>query len=100
MLYEFLKVARPIWCRSIRGILEIYAEQPSDTNLARLTRFGKNRILKGDSSLSCGKDLIDHCLPLWLTREDIVNEDFESIKLKLSSPPVNEERIQVFVEAA
>ncbi|KAI9121236.1 hypothetical protein K1719_008269 [Acacia pycnantha] len=99
VLHDFLKVARPIWCRSIREILAIYAEEPSDSNLARITRFGKNRILKGVSSLSCGKDLIDHCLPLWLTREEIVNADFEAIKLKLPSPPVNEERIQVLVEA-
>ncbi|XP_028788387.1 uncharacterized protein LOC114744379 [Neltuma alba] len=99
VLHDFLKVARPIWCHSIREILEIYAEDPSDSNLTRITRFGNNRILKCGSSLNCRKDLIDHCLPLWLTREEMVNADFEAIKLKLSGPPVNEGRVQVLVEA-
>ncbi|KAI5313403.1 hypothetical protein L3X38_042577 [Prunus dulcis] len=39
VLRDFLKVARPIWCRSIRHILENYAEEPSDFNLAKITRL-------------------------------------------------------------
>ncbi|XP_054800841.1 uncharacterized protein LOC129304989 [Prosopis cineraria] len=97
VLHDFLKVARPIWCHSIREILETYAEEPSDSNLARITRFGRTRIFKGSSSLTCGKDLIDHWLPLWLTREEMESLDFEAIKLKLSSP-VNEGRIQALID--
>ncbi|KAF7803705.1 Protein trpH [Senna tora] len=98
-LHDFLKVARPIWCSAIREILEIYAEEPSDFNLARIMRFARTRILKGSSSLSCGKDLIDHCLPLWLTREEMENAEFEAIKLKLYNTSVSEGGIQVLMES-
>ncbi|KAH1203663.1 5'-3' exoribonuclease [Glycine max] len=60
VLHDFLKVARPIWCNAIREILECYAEEPSDSNLATITRFGRTRSFKGGSPLSCGQDLIDH----------------------------------------
>ena len=60
VLHDFLKVARPIWCNAIREILECYAEEPSDSNLATITRFGRTCSFKGGSPLSCGQDLIDH----------------------------------------
>jgi len=98
VLHDFLKVARPIWCNAIREIIECYAEEPSDSNLATITRFGTTRILKGASPLSCGQDLIDHCLPLWLSSQEMQNAEFEAIKLKLSNGSVNQEGIQVLLE--
>lgn len=102
VLHDFLKVARPIWFGAIRDILEIYAEEPSDCNLARITRFGRSRILKGSSSsLSCGKELIDQCLPMWLSREEMENAEFEAIKLKLSNTCSDSEGgIQVLIETS
>lgn len=94
VLRDFLKVARPIWCRSIRHVLENYAEEPSDFNLAKITRFGK-----GVSPLSCGKDLIDHCLSLWLTNEERQNAVFEAVRLKLSHVSINQGGIQVPIES-
>ncbi|XP_027921744.1 uncharacterized protein LOC114179562 [Vigna unguiculata] len=98
VLHDFLKVARPIWCNAIREIVECYAEEPSDSNLAAITRFGRTRILKGGSPLSCGQDLIDHCLPLWLSSQEMENAEFEAIKLKLSNVSVSQGGIQVLVE--
>ncbi|KAF5731938.1 hypothetical protein HS088_TW18G00625 [Tripterygium wilfordii] len=95
VLHDFLKVARPIWYSAIRGILENYAEEPSDSNLACVTRFGRSRIFKGSSPLSCGKDLIDRCLSLWLTNEERQSAEFEAIKLKLSHVTINHGGIQV-----
>ncbi|KAK7367419.1 hypothetical protein VNO80_09431 [Phaseolus coccineus] len=84
------EVARPIWCNAIRKIIECYAEEPSDSNLATITRFGTTCILKGGSPLSCGQDLIDHCLPLWLSSQEMKNGEFEAIKLKLSNVSVSQ----------
>lgn len=95
VLRDFLKVARPIWCCSIRSILENYAEEPSDLNLARVTRFEK-----GGSHLSRGKDLIDRCFNLWLTSEERQNAVFEAIRLKLSHVSINKGGIQVLIESA
>lgn len=94
VLRDFLKVARPIWCCSIRRILENYAEEPSDLNLARVTRFEK-----GGSHLSCGKDLIDRCFNLWLTSDERQNAVFEAIRLKLSHVSINKGGIQVLIES-
>lgn len=80
VLHDFLKVARPIWCDAIREIFESYAEEPSDSNLASIMRFGRTRVFNGGSP---GKDLVDHCLPLWLTSEEMENAEFEAIKMKL-----------------
>ncbi|CAL0318307.1 unnamed protein product [Lupinus luteus] len=97
VLHDFLNAARPIWCGAIREILEHYAEEPSDSNLAGITRFGRIRGFKGGSSLSCGQDLIDHCLPLWLTTEEMENEEFEAIKLKLYNVSDTKGGIQVLI---
>lgn len=93
-LHDFLRIARPIWCNAIRDILNSYAEEPSDLNLANITRFGRSRILKVDSPLSCGIDLIDRCLPLWLTSEERQNGEFEVIRTKLSHITINQGGIQ------
>ncbi|KAK0589946.1 hypothetical protein LWI29_020478 [Acer saccharum] len=92
ILNDFLKVARPVWCSAIKDILQSYAEEPSDLNLLRITRFGRARIFKPSCPLSCGKDLIDHCLSLWLTieeRQSSTNE-FEAMRLKLSHVSINQ----------
>ncbi|KAE8009166.1 hypothetical protein FH972_005618 [Carpinus fangiana] len=90
--------ARPIWCRAIRDILESYAEEPSDSNLAKITRFGRTRILKGGSPMS-SKDLIDRCLSLWLTNEVGQNAEFKAIRLKLSNISINQGGLQVPIES-
>ncbi|KAJ4844113.1 hypothetical protein Tsubulata_045373 [Turnera subulata] len=97
-LRDFLNVARPIWFDAVRDILESYAEEPSDSNLAIITRFGRARILKGNSPLSCGKDLIDRCLSLWLTNEEKQNDLFEAIKLKLSHVSISQGGTNVPIE--
>lgn len=97
-VYDFLEAARPIWCAAIRDILEGYAEEPSDSNLARIMRFGRTRVFKGGSPLSCGKDLIDRCLSLWLTNEEIQSAEFDAIRLKLSHMSINQAGIQVPIE--
>ncbi|KAJ8754947.1 hypothetical protein K2173_015459 [Erythroxylum novogranatense] len=94
VIHEFLKVARPIWCGAIKDILQNFAEEPSDSNLVRITRFGRTRILKGNSPTFCGKDLIDHCLSLWLTNEECQNTEFEAIRIKLSHVSINQCGIQ------
>lgn len=89
VLHDFLKVARPIWCSAIKDNLEIYAEEPTESNLASITRFGRMRVSKGSCSLDCGKDVIDRYVSMWLTEEELQNVDFEGIKLKLSNLSTN-----------
>lgn len=98
VLHDFLKVARPIWCNAIRELLECYAEEPSNTNLETITRFGRTRIFKGGSPLYCGQDLIDHCLPLWLSSQEMENEEFEATKLKLSNVSTSQGGTPVLIE--
>ncbi|CAK9309203.1 unnamed protein product [Citrullus colocynthis] len=90
-MHNFLKAARPIWCSAIRDILKSYVEEPSETNLAKITRFGRTRVLKGGSSPSSRNDFIDRCLTLWLTNEEKQNAEFEAIRLKLSHISINQE---------
>ncbi|KAG5525997.1 hypothetical protein RHGRI_032329 [Rhododendron griersonianum] len=92
---DFLRAARPIWCGAIRGILENYAEDPSQSKLVQIMKFGKTRrVLKGGSLVKSKCDLIDLCLSSWLTSEERQDSAFEAIKLKLSGLPINEEGIQ------
>lgn len=93
-VHEFLKVARPIWCCSIRDILISYSEDPSDVKRERIKRFVKARKFKGDVSLSFDNDLIDLCLSSWLTNEERQNAEFEAIKLKLSSISIDQGETQ------
>jgi hypothetical protein len=97
--HDFLKVARLIWCRAIWDNLERYAEEPSNSNLAKITRFGRTLIFKGGSPLSCGKDSIDRCLPLWLTNEERQNAEFDAIRLKLSNIFISQGGLQVPIES-
>lgn len=98
-LHDFLKVARPIWYRAIKDIIERYAEEPSDLNLAMITKFGGTKILKGNSATSCGKDLIDRCLSMWLTTEERQAAEFEAIKVKLSCVEINQGETRVPIES-
>lgn len=83
---DFLKLARPIWCKSIKDLLESYADQPSDPNLKQIMKFkGIFKTYKTDSP----KDLIDACLSLWLSKEERQNAEFEAVRLKLSHISVN-----------
>lgn len=92
---DFLRAARPIWCGAIRGILENYAEDPSQSKLDQIMKFGKTRrVLKGGSLVKSKGDLIDLCLSSWLTSEERRESAYEAIKLKLSRLPINEEGIQ------
>lgn len=95
-MLDFLKVARPIWCSAIRDILESYVEEPTDSNLAKITRFGRTRVLKGGSPPpSCVNDIIDHCLTSWLTNEEKQDAEFEAIRLKLSHISMKQQEVQV-----
>ncbi|XP_022988784.1 uncharacterized protein LOC111486022 [Cucurbita maxima] len=95
-MHDFLKVARSIWCSAIRDILESYVEEPSNSNLAKITRFGRTRVLKGGSPPpSCVNDIIDHCLNSWLTNEEKQDAEFEAIRLKLSHISMKQQEVKV-----
>uniref|UniRef100_A0A6V7QW40 3',5'-nucleoside bisphosphate phosphatase n=1 Tax=Ananas comosus var. bracteatus TaxID=296719 RepID=A0A6V7QW40_ANACO len=83
-IYEFLKLARPVWSNAMRDILYNFAEDPSEVNLEKMLKFGVRNKLTGYSSSSCvGRDAVDLCLSSWLaTHEDI---ELENIRLKLAS---------------
>ncbi|GAV71852.1 PHP domain-containing protein [Cephalotus follicularis] len=98
VLHDFLKVARPIWCHSIRDILEHYANEPSESNLAKITRFGRTRFFKGFSTLSCATDFVERCLSLWLTFEERQNADYETLKLKLADLSIDMSKTNVTIE--
>lgn len=99
VLNDFLKVARPIWCGAIKEILESYADEPSDSNLSQITRYGRGKMLNGNYPLNCGKDLVDDCLSLWLTNEERQSAAFEAIKLKLSHVSINQVGLNVPIES-
>ncbi|XP_059310520.1 uncharacterized protein LOC132061859 isoform X2 [Lycium ferocissimum] len=89
-VHEFLKVARPIWCRAITEILENYIVNPSETNLQLIMSFGKPKVCWGISPGNCPGDFISRCLSFWLTNEERQNVEFEAIKLKLAAISVNQ----------
>ncbi|KAK9174860.1 hypothetical protein WN944_026864 [Citrus x changshan-huyou] len=99
VLNDFLKVARPIWCGAIKEILESYADEPSDSNLSHITRYGRGKMLKRNYPLNCGKGLVDECLSLWLTNEERQSAEFEAIKLKLSHVSINQGGLNVPIES-
>ncbi|KAJ4966590.1 hypothetical protein NE237_018439 [Protea cynaroides] len=95
-LHKFLQVARPIWCNAIKDVLQNFAEEPCDSNLQRIARFGKIKNLQG-GLLSCGKDVLDLCLSSWLTIEERQTIDAETLSLKLSRAVINQTGIEVSV---
>ncbi|KAF8118945.1 hypothetical protein N665_0001s0005 [Sinapis alba] len=88
-LQDFLKLGRPIWCEAIKATMRTFLEQPSDSNLSNILRFDRTRILKGSSSWSCGRELIDRCLAIWLASDERENDEFEALRLKLSCVLIN-----------
>ncbi|CAN6812639.1 unnamed protein product [Brassica oleracea] len=83
-LQDFLNLGRPIWCEAIKATMRTFLEQPSDSNLSNILRFDRARILKGSSSWSCGGELMDRCLAIWLTNDERENDEFEALRSKLS----------------
>lgn len=88
-LQDFLKLGRPIWCEAIKATMRTFLEQPSDSNLSNILRFDRARILKGSSSWSCGRELMDRCVAIWLTNDERENDEFEDLRLKLSCVVIN-----------
>ncbi|KAL1822888.1 hypothetical protein ACET3Z_009666 [Daucus carota] len=87
-VHEFLKVARPIWCRAIRDNLEDFVRDPSGSNLEVLTRLGKIKFPKGTN---CSRyELIQHCLSSWLTNEERQDDEFEALKLKVTQVSIEQ----------
>ncbi|KFK39951.1 hypothetical protein AALP_AA3G310500 [Arabis alpina] len=84
-LQAFLNVARPIWCEAIKATMRTFLNQPSDSNLSNILRFDRLRILKGNSALSCGMELMDRCLSIWLASDERDSDEFEALRLELSS---------------
>ncbi|RWW30496.1 hypothetical protein GW17_00004927 [Ensete ventricosum] len=80
-VFEFLKLAQPIWHIATRDMLSMFAEEPSEINLQKIIRFGKFNLTKEYSGVSCGKDVLDLCL---LNNEERENSELEAIKVKLS----------------
>lgn len=97
-LHDFLTVARPIWCGAIKDMLQSYANEPSDANLARITRFSKIRIPKGSLPPSQGEDLIDRCLSSWLTVDERRNVEFQDIRSRISNTSIKQASAEVIVE--
>ncbi|XP_026664297.2 5'-3' exoribonuclease-like isoform X1 [Phoenix dactylifera] len=93
-VYGFLKMARPIWCNAVKDILLSYADEPSAANLEKITRFRKLNNLKGYSTPSCGKDVIDQCLSSWLTNDEKEGDEFEAIRMKLAHIDISNEGSQ------
>lgn len=83
-VFQFLKLARPIWCNAATEILLSFAADPSDMNLEHLTRFRKLKIQSGIPTDNNNKDVLSMCLTLWLTSEERETAEIEAIRLKLS----------------
>ncbi|ESQ51126.1 hypothetical protein EUTSA_v10022694mg [Eutrema salsugineum] len=83
-LHDFLKVGRPIWCEAVKATMRALLDQPSDSNLYNIVRFDRTRILKCSLAWSCGKELMDRCLEIWLTHDERESDEFEALRLKLS----------------
>ncbi|XP_072953018.1 uncharacterized protein [Typha angustifolia] len=82
-VFEFLKLARPLWCKAMKEILSTLPIEPSEDDVVKIIRFGNLTDLKGFSSMSCGKDLLGPCLESWLTIEEKEASELESMRVKL-----------------
>lgn len=82
-----------VWC--YKEYSRDYAEDPSQSKLEQIMKFGKTRrVLKGWSLVKSNGDLIDLWLSSWLTSEERQDSSFDATKLKLSGIPINKEGIQ------
>ncbi|XP_047337423.1 5'-3' exoribonuclease [Impatiens glandulifera] len=96
-VHEFLKMARPIWCASIKNSLEEYTEDPSPSKLEWIMKFGKIKVPNGGCSNNA--ELVELCLSSWFTKEERQNLVFDALKLKLSKVSFGaKEDIQVPME--
>lgn len=93
-VHEFLKLARPIWCSAIVEVLENYVNDPSESNLELILRFGKPKVSKGVSPFAHGSELIHQCLSRWLTNEEQQSTEFEAIKSKLLHISINQRGLE------
>ncbi|KAD3067285.1 hypothetical protein R6Q59_018638 [Mikania micrantha] len=80
-VHEFLKVARPIWCGSIKNTVDRYVTDPTPSNLDHILRYSKIKLAKGGgcSSITHNIQLIHECLSQWLTNEEQKGADFEAV---------------------
>ncbi|KAL0335129.1 UNVERIFIED_CONTAM: 5'-3' exoribonuclease [Sesamum radiatum] len=99
-VHEFLKVARPIWCNAILDILKNYIEDPSDSNLQHIIKFGKTKVSKTNSPLGGPSELISRCLSSWLSKEERDNVEFETIKLELTRISVAQAELAIILNFA
>ncbi|RWW00599.1 hypothetical protein GW17_00036429 [Ensete ventricosum] len=83
-IYQFLKMARPIWCNAMKDILQSFAKDPSDANIEKITRFGIPKKSKVCHTVNCGKDIVDLCLSSWLTSDEKQENEFQAIRLMLA----------------
>ncbi|KAI4342080.1 hypothetical protein MLD38_026739 [Melastoma candidum] len=84
-LHDFLQLSRPIWCDSIRDLVQMYADDPCDENLARMTRFTRVRASQlGCLPLTPGEMVIRHGLLSWLTPTERQGSDFQAIMSRFS----------------
>ncbi|WOL13925.1 hypothetical protein Cni_G22705 [Canna indica] len=87
-VYDFLKLAQPVWRIAMQDMFSAFAEEPSDVNLKKITRFGKFQYINQCSGLSCGKDVVDLCLSPCLNNEEKEDSELEAVRLKLSDTTI------------
>lgn len=80
-LYEFLKVARPIWCDAIKNTVDQYVNDPTESNLKHILRYTNIKLAKGGvSSVTNNIELVHQYVSQWLTNVEQKNVVFESVK--------------------
>ncbi|KAJ3673755.1 hypothetical protein LUZ60_005747 [Juncus effusus] len=72
-LYNFLKMARPIWCESLKNIFEDLINEPTEHNLKHLLMFGYGENVG---------DFVDRCVG-WLSEEEREGIDFEGMRERM-----------------
>ncbi|XP_058085598.1 uncharacterized protein LOC131233044 [Magnolia sinica] len=97
VIHEFLKLARPIWCNAMKDILLSFAEEPSNSNLEKILRFGRIKNLNADITLHHSEDVVDLCLSSWLTDEERQAVEFEALRQKLSHTAIDQGGFQMSV---
>ncbi|XP_064977370.1 uncharacterized protein LOC135619364 [Musa acuminata AAA Group] len=95
-VYQFLKMARPIWCNAMKDILQSFAKDPSDANIEKITRFGIPKKSKVCHTVNCGKDIVDLCLSSWLTSDEKEENEFQAIRLMLADTLISNGVVKVF----
>ncbi|KAJ0975086.1 hypothetical protein J5N97_017051 [Dioscorea zingiberensis] len=94
-VYEFLKLARPIWFEAIKDMLLNFAEESSHVNLDKILRFGGLNNYKFYSTVGHSNDLVGEYPSLWLDNQENEAAEFEAIRLKLSHTILNKSGLQM-----